>query len=113
MPITEHTQLGRSQNGPLVREFELGRPPALLLCAQPTRGVDVGAVERIHAALADARARGQALLLISADLDELVALADRIAVVYRGRIVGTLANTPGERDDVRARVGALMLGAAA
>jgi ABC-type uncharacterized transport system ATPase subunit len=97
----------------LVVGRELGRPPSVLLCAQPTRGVDVGAVERIHAALAEARQAGQALLLVSADLDELLALCDRIAVIYRGRLVGLVDNAPGRRDEVRARVGALMLGAAA
>ena len=56
----------------------------VLVCAQPTRGVDVGAIERIHAELAHARVGGKAVLLISADLDELLALSDRIVVLYRG-----------------------------
>ncbi len=120
-PQATMAELSGGNQQKLVVGRELGRPPAVLLCAQPTRGVDVGAVERIHAALADARARGQALLLVSADLDELCALSDRIAVLYRGRVVGVVDNgrgpasdgAAGPRDDVRARVGALMLGAAA
>jgi simple sugar transport system ATP-binding protein len=89
---------------------ELGANPAVLVCAQPTRGVDVGAIERIHAELAHARIAGRAVLLISADLDELLALSDRIGVLYRGRVAGCLDNVPAERAEVRAAVGALMLG---
>jgi simple sugar transport system ATP-binding protein len=89
---------------------ELGRDPAVLVAAQPTRGVDVGAIERIHAELLALKARGGAVLLISAELDELLALCDRIAVLYRGRLRGVLDNDDRER--VRAEVGARMLGAA-
>ena len=66
---------------------ELGRLQSVVVCAQPTRGVDVGAIERIHAELAHARVAGKAVLLVSADLDELLALSDRIAVMYEGNIV--------------------------
>jgi simple sugar transport system ATP-binding protein len=89
---------------------ELGGNPGILLCAQPTRGVDIGAIERIHAELAHARIAGRAVLLISADLDELLALSDRIGVLYRGRVAGCLDNAPAERAEIRAAVGALMLG---
>jgi simple sugar transport system ATP-binding protein len=89
---------------------ELARDLAVLVCAQPTRGVDVGAIERIHEELLGVRARGGAVLLLSAELDELCAIADRIAVLYRGRVVGTIDNRAGV-EGVRAAVGALMLGA--
>ncbi|MHB1223412.1 MAG: ABC transporter ATP-binding protein [Gemmatimonadaceae bacterium] len=64
---------------------EMGRDFGVLLAAQPTRGVDVGAIEFIHHQLRNARAAGKAILLVSADLAEILALADRIAVMYRGR----------------------------
>ncbi len=66
---------------------EMARPFSVLLAAQPTRGVDVGAIEFIHAELLRARAAGKAVLLVSADLVEVLALADRVAVMYGGRIV--------------------------
>jgi simple sugar transport system ATP-binding protein len=90
---------------------ELGRLQSVLVCAQPTRGVDVGAIERIHAELAHARVAGKAVLLISADLDELLALSDRIGVLYRGRVVGCVDNVPERRAEVRSEVASLMLGA--
>lgn len=69
---------------------EMGRDFRVLLAAQPTRGVDVGAIEFIHQQLRDARASGRAVLLVSADLAEILALSDRIAVMYRGRLAITL-----------------------
>ena len=69
---------------------EMGREFRVLLAAQPTRGVDVGAIEFIHARLRDAKAAGAAILLVSADLSEVLALSDRIAVMYEGRIVAVL-----------------------
>jgi simple sugar transport system ATP-binding protein len=60
----------------------------VLVAAQPTRGVDVGASEYIHQRLLEQRSLGTATLLISEDLDEIRALADRVAVMYEGRIVG-------------------------
>lgn len=69
---------------------ELGRDFVALLAAQPTRGVDVGAIEFIHDALRRARDAGKAILLVSAELREVLTLADRIAVMYGGRLVVTL-----------------------
>jgi simple sugar transport system ATP-binding protein len=66
---------------------EMGRDFTVLIAAQPTRGVDVGAIEFIHDQLRRARDAGKAILLLSADLVEILALADRIAVMYGGRIV--------------------------
>ncbi|MFZ5608809.1 MAG: ABC transporter ATP-binding protein [Pseudomonadota bacterium] len=77
---------GNQQKIVLAREIE--GDPAVLLVGQPTRGVDIGAVAAIHRRLLDLRARGKAILLVSADLDELLALADRILVMFHGRIVG-------------------------
>jgi simple sugar transport system ATP-binding protein len=69
---------------------EMGRDFVVLLASQPTRGVDVGAIEFIHAQLREARAAGKAVLLVSADLQEVLALADRIAVMYGGRFAAVL-----------------------
>jgi simple sugar transport system ATP-binding protein len=64
----------------------MARAPAMVLANQPTRGLDVGAVNYVHEQLLAARQRGAAILLISEDLDELLSLSDRIAVMYRGRL---------------------------
>jgi simple sugar transport system ATP-binding protein len=69
---------------------EMGHPFRVLLAAQPTRGVDIGAVELIHRTLLEARANGKAILLVSAELSEILALSDRVAVLYRGRFVTVL-----------------------
>ncbi len=69
---------------------EMGRDFQVLLAAQPTRGVDVGAIEFIHGRLREARAAGKTILLVSADLNEVLALSDRIAVMYGGRLVALL-----------------------
>jgi simple sugar transport system ATP-binding protein len=88
---------------------EMLRSPSVLVCAQPTRGVDVGAAARIHASVSALKASGGAVLLLSAELDELLALSDRIAVLYRGKLRGVLANDDAQK--VRAEVGARMVGA--
>ena len=77
---------------------ELGRDFLVLLAAQPTRGVDVGAIEFIHAQLRAARDAGKAILLVSAELAELLALADRIAVMYRGRIAALMRRDEASED---------------
>ena len=79
---------GNIQKLILGREFE--DDPLVLVVAQPTRGLDVGSIETVHAYLREAAARGVAILLMSEDLDEIRALADRILVVYEGEIVGEL-----------------------
>jgi simple sugar transport system ATP-binding protein len=85
---------------------ELSRPTRLLIAAQPTRGLDVGSIEFIHRRLVEKRDEGAAVLLVSAELDEILALSDRIAVMYEGRIVATL---PAQEAD-RVRLGLLMAG---
>ncbi len=77
---------------------ELSRDLDLLVAAQPTRGVDVGSIEFIHKQIVATRDAGVPVLLVSTELDEVVALADRIMVLYRGRIVGIVpADTPREK----------------
>ncbi|HWE63194.1 MAG TPA: ABC transporter ATP-binding protein [Chloroflexota bacterium] len=72
----------------LVVARELAMEPRLLIAAQPTRGVDIGAIEAIHKRIVEERDRGAAVLLVSAELSEVLALADRIAVMYEGEITG-------------------------
>lgn len=72
----------------LILAREVDRAPRVLIAAQPTRGVDIGATEYIHTRLLDQRAAGTAILLISEDLEQVCALSDRIAVMYEGEIVG-------------------------
>jgi simple sugar transport system ATP-binding protein len=67
---------------------ELARQPRVLIAAQPTRGLDIGATEYVHARLQEQRQQGTAILLISEDLDEILGLSDRIAVIYEGQIMG-------------------------
>jgi simple sugar transport system ATP-binding protein len=66
----------------------LHRDPALVVAVDPTRGLDIGATDYVRGRLLEQRARGAGVLLISEDLDEILALADRIVVIYEGRIVG-------------------------
>jgi simple sugar transport system ATP-binding protein len=77
---------GNQQKLIIGREFELD--PKLLLVSQPTRGVDIGAIEFIHRKLIDLRDRGSAILLVSAELEEVTALADRLLIIREGKIVG-------------------------
>ncbi|SDT03331.1 ABC transporter ATP-binding protein [Microlunatus soli] len=77
---------GNQQKVVLARE--MSRPLAVLIASQPTRGVDVGAIEFLHQRLVEERDRGTAVVIISTELDEVAALADRVAVMYRGKIVG-------------------------
>jgi general nucleoside transport system ATP-binding protein len=67
---------------------EVGRDPRVLVAAQPTRGLDVGAIEYVHRRLVEVRDQRKAVLLISLELDEILSLSDRILVMYEGRIVG-------------------------
>ena len=76
----------------------MGRSFSVLLASQPTRGVDVGAIEFIHQQLLDARARGKAILLVSAELNEVLALSDRIAVMYRGKFAVVMPAAEASED---------------
>jgi simple sugar transport system ATP-binding protein len=77
---------------------EMGRGFSVLLASQPTRGVDVGAIEFIHQQLLTARAQGKAILLVSAELNEVLALSDRIAVMYRGKFATVLPSAEASED---------------
>jgi len=95
---------GNLQKVVLAREFS--GEPRLLVAAAPTRGLDVGAIETVHAYLRDAAAEGVAVLLISEDLDEILLLADRIAVMYEGAVVGETARADASVEEI----GLLMAG---
>ncbi|RSK27090.1 ABC transporter ATP-binding protein [Bacillus sp. HMF5848] len=79
---------GNQQKAIIAREVD--RSPDLLIAAQPTRGLDVGAIEFIHKRLVEQRDQGKAVLLVSFELDEIMNLSDRIAVIYEGEIVGVV-----------------------
>ena len=95
---------GNQQKLIIGREFEL--PPKLLLVSQPTRGVDIGAIEFIHRKLVALRDSGCAILLVSAELEEVTALADRLLVLYQGRIVGEVDPERATKEEI----GLLMTG---
>jgi ABC-type uncharacterized transport system ATPase subunit len=94
----------RNLSGGNLQKLVLGREfdgdPSVLVAAQPTRGLDVGAIETVHAYLRDAAAKGVAILLISEDLDEIRALADRIIVMYEGEVVGKLDGATAEVEEI-------------
>jgi simple sugar transport system ATP-binding protein len=113
-PTARAAGLSGGNQQKLVVARELARPGLrLLLCAQPTRGVDIGAIEHIHRQLVAARDRGIAILLVSAELSELKALSDRLYVIYKGRISAELDGAALAADGALERVGALMTGAEA
>jgi simple sugar transport system ATP-binding protein len=85
---------------------ELSRPIKFLVCNQPTRGLDVGSIEYIHSQIIANRDQGVAVLLVSAELDEILALSDRVAVMYRGQIVAILDVAEATRE----KLGLLMAG---
>jgi simple sugar transport system ATP-binding protein len=94
-----HALSGGNQQKAVVAR-ELSGEPRLLLASQPTRGVDIGATEFIHRQLVRARTEGKAVLLVSADLDELLALSDRIGVMYKGRIIREFTHDSAAREEV-------------
>ena len=87
---------GNQQKVVLAREIE--RDPKVLLAAQPTRGLDVGAIEFVHRRLIEERDEGRAILLVSLELEEVLSLADRILVMYEGEIVGEFPPTASEEE---------------
>ncbi|MCB1498330.1 MAG: ABC transporter ATP-binding protein [Bauldia sp.] len=96
---------GNQQKAVLARELET-EGLVFLVASQPTRGLDVGAIESVYRLIREACARGVAVLLVSSELDELIGVADRIVVLYRGRAVGTLPARPENRP----AIGAMMAG---
>ena len=95
---------GNKQKVIVAREFS--RPIKLLIAAQPTRGIDVGSIEFIHNQIVDQRDAGAAVLVVSAELDEVLSLADFVAVMFDGRVVDVLPRNEATRE----KVGLLMAG---
>jgi simple sugar transport system ATP-binding protein len=89
---------GNQQKAIVAREFS--REPVALVLDQPTRGLDVGSIEFIHKQVVAKRDAGAAILLVSAELDEVLEISDRVAVMYRGEIVAMLDGPTAEREEV-------------
>jgi simple sugar transport system ATP-binding protein len=109
---SEHVLAGALSGGnqqKVVLAREMGREPALLVAAQPTRGLDVGAIEFVHRRLLEGRDRGMAILLVSMELEEVLSLSDRVLVMYGGRIAAEF--TAAEADEEK--VGFYMTGGVA
>ncbi|RTE10572.1 ABC transporter ATP-binding protein [Paenibacillus whitsoniae] len=101
---TQFMSGGNQQKLLLAREID--QDPKLMIAVHPTQGLDVGATEGVHRLLEGLRSKGRAVLLVSEDLDEILALADRVLVMYDGRIVGNLPRSEASREDI----GLLMAG---
>jgi simple sugar transport system ATP-binding protein len=96
---------GNQQKLIVAREF--ARDTRLIIASQPTRGIDVGSIEYIHQRIVEERDNGAAVLIVSSELDEVMALADRILVMYRGKIVAEVAGS----EATAAEIGLYMAGA--
>ena len=84
----------------MVAAREISRDPKVLIAAQPTRGLDVGAIEFVWKQILDQKAAGRAVLLISAELDEVLELSDRIAVIYRGKLVAIRDGRTADKNEI-------------
>jgi general nucleoside transport system ATP-binding protein len=104
-PQTRGGSLSGGNQQKVVAAREIARDPRVLVAAQPTRGLDVGAIEYLHRRLVEERVEGRAILLVSLELEEILSLSDRILVMYEGRIVGE-----HERDTTEEEIGLEMLG---
>ncbi|HVM69663.1 MAG TPA: ATP-binding cassette domain-containing protein, partial [Gaiellaceae bacterium] len=96
-PATPAAGLSGGNQQKVILAREIDRNPQVLIAAQPTRGLDVGAIEFVHRRLVEERDEGRAVLLVSLELDEIQSLSDRILVMYEGRIVGEFE--PGVSDE--------------
>ncbi|HLO33085.1 MAG TPA: ABC transporter ATP-binding protein [Anaerolineales bacterium] len=105
-PYVSASKLSGGNQQKVIVARELSRPVKLLIASQPTRGLDVGSIEYIHKEIIVMRDRGVAVLLVSAELDEIMSLSDRIAVMYRGQIVATV----DRKDATREQLGLWMAG---
>ena len=112
-PETPASALSGGNQQKVVLAREIGRDPRVLLAAQPTRGLDVGAIEFVHRQLVDARNEGRAILLVSLELDEILTLSDRILVMYEGRIVAEYGPDVTEEELGIAMTGGTVAGQAA
>jgi ABC-type uncharacterized transport system ATPase subunit len=97
-PTTRAANLSGGNQQKVVVAREVSRDPRVLVAAQPTRGLDVGAIEFIHRRLVEERDEGRAILLLSLELDEILSLSDRILVIYEGRIVGEYSPDTSEEE---------------
>jgi general nucleoside transport system ATP-binding protein len=97
-PTTLAASLSGGNQQKVVCAREIGHDPRLLVAAQPTRGLDVGAIEFVHRRLVAERDRGRAVLLVSLEFEEVRSLADRILVIYEGQIVGEFAPDVSEEE---------------
>ena len=104
-PLTRAGGLSGGNQQKVVVAREIARDPKVLIAAQPTRGLDVGAIEYLHRRLVEERDEGRAILLVSLELDEVLSLSDRILVIYEGEIVGE-----HEPDVTEQEIGLEMLG---
>jgi general nucleoside transport system ATP-binding protein len=104
-PNTPGGSLSGGNQQKVVAAREIARDPRVLIAAQPTRGLDVGAIEYLHRRIVEERDEGRAILLVSLELDEVLSLADRILVMYEGQVVGEHA--PGVTEE---EIGLEMLG---
>ena len=95
-PETRGASLSGGNQQKVVLAREINRDPRLLIAGQPTRGLDVGAIEFVHQRLVEQRDEGKAVLLVSLELEEILSLSDRILVLYEGRIVGEFPPTVSE-----------------
>ena len=105
-PNTRALALSGGNQQKVVAAREVARDPKVLVAAQPTRGLDVGAIEYLHRRLVQERDKGRAILLLSLELEEVLSLSDRILVIYEGRIVGEHTGAVTEEE-----IGLEMLGA--
>jgi simple sugar transport system ATP-binding protein len=104
--FTPASKLSGGNQQKVIVARELARKPRLLIAAQPTRGLDVGSIEFIHQQIVEARDNDAAVLLVSAELDEIMSLSDRIVVMYQGQL---MADMPVE-EATREKLGLLMAG---
>ncbi len=104
-PLTRAGGLSGGNQQKVIAAREISRDPKVLIAAQPTRGLDVGAIEYLHRRLVTERDRGRAIVLVSLELDEILSLSDRILVIYEGRIAGEHSGDVSEE-----QIGLEMLG---
>jgi ABC-type uncharacterized transport system ATPase subunit len=104
-PLTRALTLSGGNQQKVVAAREIARDPRVLIAAQPTRGLDVGAIEFLHRRLVEERGEGRAILLVSLELDEILSLSDRVLVLYEGEIVGEHTGDASEQ-----QIGLEMLG---
>jgi ABC-type uncharacterized transport system ATPase subunit len=97
-PVTPAAALSGGNQQKVVLAREIDGDPKVLIAAQPTRGLDVGAIEFVHRRLVEQRDAGRAILLVSLELEEILSLSDRILVIYEGRIVGEFPPTATEEE---------------